>query len=166
MAKENNQRGKSTNKIVPITLFTFAGVILIAILLCLALNRGQRQVQTTDVGDSDATVPATTVSEATNEENIQNNEKNDAMFSAALSEEGDTIAVSTQYGKLVYPAAFSEVIQIQTETENGVSTLKFVGEIGDDKAELFDVCYGEAGGELIKQIQLEDGSKICLQDQA
>lgn len=95
-------------------------------------------------------------------ESTDNSESLEAAFSAVLTEESKIIKVTTQYGTVEYPAAFSDVIQTRTEFRGGVAVLKFEGRIGDAMVELFDICYGEMEDEPLRQIRLEDGTLVYV----
>ena len=114
--------------------------------------------------ETKATEPAETILPETTQwtEPTEPSEPVVFAFPVDVSEEDQVMTVTTQYGTVKFSAAFSDVVQLGSQYRDGMAVLQFKGLIGDRLVELFDICYGESDGDLIREITLEDGTVTNL----
>lgn len=131
------------------------GLILAAVLICMIGGRSS-----SDAEELNQASQSTESGTAQNEQQTDGAQSPETEFSANTAEEENLVLVTTQYGTVTYPAAFSDVIQIRTEMCNNVAVLKFEAQLDNAQAALFDICYGEMDGDPLTQIVQEDGTVI------
>lgn len=57
--------------------------------------------------------------------------------------------LDTPYGELTYPSDWEDFLVIEDSDIDGVLTKRFFFVVGDTKAELFNVSFGDAAGDLL-----------------
>lgn len=63
----------------------------------------------------------------------------------SVEEQGDQMVVSTSYCQVKYPYAFSDLIQVEAVNHEGGARLVFFATIEGQRADLYALCFGEAG---------------------
>lgn len=150
MKNNSNEENKFSRKAIVVV-----GIVCLIIIFLLINKENLLDMKKTSEEVSDFTNESVSIQEVQ-----QNTEILNDNFSVDMKEQDDVIEVSTIFGTLTYPSAFSDVIQVYAEQIEEVSKLKFVGIIGEEQLGLFDICYGGTSGDFVKQIILEDGTTM------
>lgn len=73
-----------------------------------------------------------------------------------VTEQGDTVLVSTTYGQFEYPVAFCDLLVIREDNDSSCAQLDFFALIGEREAKLFTVFFGKEEGAPVGTLKLAD----------
>lgn len=83
-----------------------------------------------------------------------------------ITEEGDMVALSTTYGELRYPFAFSDLIRVEAENTQSSAALKFFAEISGAEYPLFTLSFHGEEGAVIGSMPIPDAGEpvpVCVE---
>lgn len=81
-------------------------------------------------------------------------------FPMTAEEQGENVVLTTEYGTLQYPAAFSDVVVVKAMEHGEGRALEFYGRIADQELPLFTIWFGYDHGDLIGTLVEEDGTGV------
>jgi flavodoxin len=79
----------------------------------------------------------------------------------SVEEQGDVLVVKTTYGTIQYPAAFSDLIRIETETFEKDAQMVFSAFVGEEEVKLYTLYFNRAVGIPLGTLTV-DGVKYAV----
>lgn len=80
----------------------------------------------------------------------------------SLTRQGETMEVDTSYGKVEYPYAFSDLIQVETLNQDNQTALAFSARINNEDKALYTIWFNGSEGQTVGALDLEDGERPVL----
>ena len=80
----------------------------------------------------------------------------------SVAQEEDRMVVTTSYGRLYFPFAFSDVIRVCTAEQTEPETLLFSAYLEETEYPLFSIVFGSAEGIPVGTLTPEDGTALSV----
>ena len=78
----------------------------------------------------------------------------------SVVEQGDRVVVTTTYGVVQYPFAFSDLIRVEAENNDSRSTLAFSLVMGETAYPVYALHFGGSEGMVLGTVTLENGTSV------
>lgn len=132
--KKSSKKATRQRKVLTAVVAVLSAVWVLLIAALVYLNHNQNQTPK-------ETVPGTTEGSVAG---VTSQVKQ--LLVENVTEQGDTVIVTTTYGTVKYPYAFSDLISVEAETFETHAVLKFSAEIEGEKHKLYTLIFnGEEG---------------------
>lgn len=143
----NQKQNKGQNRIV--VLLTCVVAVLLAVLIWLLVDR----FGTPAPGQADGAGETTAETSGT----VQTTEPEVMMplEIGGIERDGEQMVITTSYGVLKYPFAFSDLLRVEAENTGSGSTLAFSVVIGEETYPVYALHFGGSEGMLLGSVTVD-----------